>query len=332
MKKIIVCVLAALAIGVLLQPQMWERFSPEQETQRERENQPQAFEAQLGVKQMSNLVEVTLYFRFAGLDVLGASRAQLDMRREETVASSIVRQLIEGPDVSHDKLSGVFPQGTALVSVVGHGETAFVTLTRHFLGRPDGAPSDWEDLSGWQEEAALRRRLAFQSIVLALTEDGRFQRVQLYVADSDDDIPQRIPMYYFDTNVKDPNLLLAACARDEEAMLSPHRAMELILKAWQEKNWEGLYAFLLQEGAGGPMPLSAFEAKMRETAVSLLEYETTAGTVSLDGRRATVVLDAQIRSELGGDAQIERQSVQLVRQADNWTIGLDALMGLMIRD
>ena len=40
--------------------------------------------------------------------------------------------------------------------------------------------------------------MAFESIVLALTEDGRYQRVQLYVAGSDDDIPQRIPLYWFD--------------------------------------------------------------------------------------------------------------------------------------
>ncbi len=40
-------------------------------------------------------------------------------------------------------------------------------------------------------------------------------------------------------------------------------------------------------------------------------------------QRATVVLDAAIHSDEGGDAQIVRESVPLVRQNDNWCIGAD---------
>ena len=70
------------------------------------------FESQLGVKQESNLIDVTLYFRYGDTNLLGAVGAQLDMRREETVAQSIVEALLVGPDAAHDRLSGVFPQGT----------------------------------------------------------------------------------------------------------------------------------------------------------------------------------------------------------------------------
>ena len=48
--------------------------------------------------------------------------------------------------------------------------------------------------------------------------------------------------------------------------------------------------------------------------------------------RATVVLDAAIHSDEGGDAQIERESVPLVRQNDNWCMALTTLESLMIRD
>ncbi len=44
------------------------------------------FESQLGVKQESSLLDVTLYFRYGETNLLGAVGAQLDMRREETVA------------------------------------------------------------------------------------------------------------------------------------------------------------------------------------------------------------------------------------------------------
>jgi len=71
---------------------------------------------------------------------------------------------------------------------------------------------------------------------------------------------------------------------------------------------------------------------MKEMDVSLLSYEFSQGTVSYDGQMATLVLDAQIRSTQGGDAQIIRESVPLVRWADNWAIEIDTLRSLMIRD
>ncbi len=35
--------------------------------------------------------------------------------------------------------------------------------------------------------------------------------------------------------------MLAACARDEQAMLTPKSALELMLAAWQKQDWEALY-------------------------------------------------------------------------------------------
>ena len=319
MKKAIVCALAALALVAAAQP-LEERTKALLERKRETTAAAPGvtFETQLGVKQESSLLDVTLYFRYGETNLLGAVGAKLDMRREETVAQSIVEALLAGPDAAHDRLSGLFPQGTSVISVQSEGDTAFVTLNQAFLGIPDGAPADWEDLAEWQAEATLRRRLAFQSIVLALTEDGRYQRVQLYVAGGDDEVPRRIPLYWFDQSATDPNVMLAACA------------LKLMLGAWQKQDWEGLYDFLLREEE--TPTLSGFETQMRETNVQLMAFECTGGTVSLDGQRATVVLDAAIHSDEGGDAQIVRESVSLVRQNDNWCMALTTLESLMIRD
>ena len=298
----------------------------------QQEAQVPSFTEQIGGHDTTDMLDVTLYYRFADTQILGAQRAQLDIRREETVATSIVQRLIDGPSLSHTKLVGVFPQGTELISVSGEDTTAFVTLSQSFLGRPDGAPADWEDSFAWQEEAALRRRLAVQSIVLALTENGRYQRVQLYVADSDDDIPQRMPMVYFDPYAPDASVVLGASSRDESAMLTPKRAMDMILEAWRVRDDELLYAFLAPE-AGKELPaFSVFAAQMNQMDVSLLTSSTSAGTVSIDGQTATVVVDAQIRSGEGGDAQIHRESVPLMRSKDNWAISMDTLQSLMIRD
>lgn len=277
-------------------------------------------------------MSVTLYFRYADTQLLGVERASLDIRREETVATLLVEKLIAGPGVAHDRLSGLFPQGTRLISAAAEGETAFITLSSGFLGKPDGAPSDWEEKESWRREAALRRRMAFQSIVLALTDEGRYQRVQLYIADSDDEIPQRIALTWFDPEETDPDLMLAACGRDETLALTPARTLETVLEAWKRQDWKGVYAFLSRDLYDSPASESDFVRRMAEVDSAPLDWQATEGTVSLDGQAATVILDAELRMRDGTDEQIARRAVPLRREDDNWTIAPSALLDLMVRD
>lgn len=336
-KKTIFCLLLTLAFVVLFQRQVLQEIAQAarsllpQTQETAADLQEETFSEQIGERAASDLLDVTLYFRCKGTDLLSAQLAQLDIRREETVADSIVRRLLDGPKSASGMLEGLFPQGTRLVSVTAEGATVFVTLNRGFLGRPDGAPADWEDLTVWQEEAAVRRMLAVQSLVLSLTEDGRYQRVQLYIADNDNDVPQRIPLMYFGMDDGASGVVLGACARDESFLLTPQKVLTRVLDCWQKRDYPALYAMLVSGREALPS-LAAFEARMRELDVSLLSYETTTGSVSFDGTRATLVLSAKTRSPLGGDALLQRESVPLHREADNWVMTYDTLLSLMIRD
>ena len=331
-----------LALCVLTQPQirrsLWQAVRTGlEEAAQGSEAAPTAtqepdFSHLLGTRPANDTMNVTLYYRYRQTELLGAQSMALDITRDQTVARSIVEELVAGPDTLHGQLTALFPKGTQVLSVTGEGTTAFVTLSRAFLGAPDGAPQDWEDLESWQEEAALRRRLAVQSLVLSLTEGGRYQRVQLMIAQTDDDAPERVPLYCFDREQTNPSVVLGACSRDEAVLLTPQRAMALILEGWQARDWTQVYQLLTPESGGQLPTLSDFEAQMRRADVSLLDYTISQGTVSLDGRTATVVLDASLRSTTGGDAQIVRESVALVRSADNWAMTPSTLESLVIRD
>lgn len=332
MKKALVCALLALALAVGLPPLYAALRARARGGEEPAATRPPASPEAQGLADAGarDTLEATLYFRFGESGTLGAQRATIDLRRDELIASVIVRMLLDGPDAAHASLTGLFPQGTRLLSVSGDGETAFVTLSSAFLGRPDGAPQDWEDSADWQREAAQRRELAVQSIVLALTEGARYQRVQLFVADSDDDAPRRIPLCLLDPDETDASLVLGACGRDESALLTPMRAMEMVLAAWRARDWAALYALLYDEE--GLPSLSAFEQEMAQADVTLLSGALSGGGVSLDGRTATLVLDAQTRSPQGGDAQLVRESVPLARVHDNWALSLTTLRGLMVRE
>lgn len=278
---------------------------------------------------VTDALDVTLYYRYGQTNVLGMESALLEAAREESVAAQIVEQLVAGPDAAHGRLSGVFPRGTDVLSVTDSGDTVFVTLSDDFLGRPDGAPEDWEDLAAWQEEATLRRWLAAQSIICSLTEGGRYQRVQLYVAEAAEDAPQRIPLCYFDLSIEDASVVLAASSRDEAAILTPQRAMQMIFDGWQRREWESVYALLCADEAGQLPTLSAFEAQMRAADATLLTAEATFGSVDVNGSVATLMVDGAVRLKDGSDRRLIRQSVPMVRAADNWAMRLDTLLSLM---
>ena len=90
---------------------------------------------------------------------------------------------------------------------------------------------------------------------------------------------------------------------------------------------------LMADTQDDPLPMpGVFETEMAARNVSLLEYSLTPGTVSFDGQMATIVLDAVVRSHEGGDAQIVRESIPLVRVQDNWAMQAATLQSLMIRD
>ena len=332
MKKAIMAILLALAI-VLLTPVLARRLSEWRQAAQESasvERQEPLFTQR--TQSASDELEVTLYYRYGETAVLGMERHTLDLRREETIARSIVEQLVAGPDGAHGRLSGVFPRDTQVLSVTTEGSTVFVTLSENFLGRPDGAPEDWEDVAGWQTEATLRRWLAVQSLVCSLTEGGRYQRVQLYVARSDDDVPERIPLCWFDQSITDRAVVLAACSRDDQVILTPHRAMQMILYGWQERDASAVYTLLCADEDGQMLTLSAFEAKLREADVSLMTAEITGGTIDATGRAATIVIDGAIRSSESGEARIIRESVPLTLVDDNWAMRMSTFLSLVIRE
>ena len=332
MKKAIVAILLALVI-VLLAHVLTQRLSECREAAQE--SAPAAQQEALFTQRTqsaSDELEVTLYYRYGQTRTLGAQRAQLDITREETVARSIVEQLVAGPDGAHGCLSGVFPRDTQVLSVTTESSTVFVTLSEAFLGRPDGAPEDWEDLADWQAEATLRRWLAVQSLVCSLTEGGRYQRVQLYVARSDDDVPERIPLCWFDQSVTDSAVVLAACSRDDQVILTPQRAMQMILDGWQQRDVAAVYALLCADEDGQMPTLSAFEALLREADVSLLTAEISGGTIDATGRTATIVLDGAIRSSASGEARIIRESVPLILTEDNWAMCMSTFLSLVVRE
>ena len=275
-------------------------------------------------------MDLSLYYRYKDTNYLGCEKAIIDLSREETIATLTINELISGPSVSNPYLVGLFPDGTRLIDVKIDGSTAHVTLSSEFLGMPNGAPADWEENSYWVQEAALRRRLAFQSIVLSLTDGAQCQRVQLYTAEDDDSVPERLPLYLLNEQETDYTLRLAACGRDETVLITPTVVVETVFHSWLEQKWEAAYPFIwFDESLNDEQ---SFRKVVYQISVSLLTYEFSNGSVSLDGQTATLVMNGRILDMNGEQTDIIRESIPIYRIKDNWMISYKTLLSLMIRD
>lgn len=283
-------------------------------------------------ERQSDAERVTLYFRYHQTDYLGVEEREISAPRDDTVELCIVQALIAGPSSAYQELTPVFSPDVRVVSTSRSGETVTVTLTRAFLDAPSDAPDGWESLPYWRSEVMLRRRLALQSIVSALTENGRCERVQILLSPAEGDIRgERILRAQIYEDEEDATLTLEPLARDENAILTPRTVMRAALSMWRAQSWPTLYVFVTGESGERLPSQTEFIARVSALQVSLLGFDVGVGSVSLDGSRATVNVDVRIQRSDGGQSEAQSIPVSLVREDGNWKLPYDSLLSLMQR-
>ena len=283
-------------------------------------------------ERQSDAERVTLYFRYHQTDYLGVEEREISVPRDDTVELCIVQALISGPSSAYQELTPVFSPDVRVVSTSRSGETVTVTLTRAFLDAPSDAPDGWESLPYWRSEVMLRRRLALQSIVSALTENGRCERVQILLSPAEGDIRgERILRAQIYEDEEDETLTLEPLARDENAILTPRTTMRAALSMWRAQSWPTLYVFVTGDGDERLPSQTEFIARVSALRASLLGFDVGVGSVSMDGTRATVNVDVRIQRGDGSQSEAEAVPVALVREGGNWKLPYESLLSLMER-
>jgi len=278
-----------------------------------------------------DLIPVTLYFRYMQTGYLVQEARELEVAPNEIVELAIVRALMDGPSAVSQDLAPLFSVNDRLMAVrLEDNDQVTVVLGERFLEPPSDAPSDWENYEYWAQEVPRRRRLAIQAVTNTLTEGGRCDAVQFLVSAGPEDVHgMRIRSAPFFGG--DEDLLLPPQFRQEEAVLTPQIALGALLDAWQRKDWQTLYAFLLRYAPKGTALPSQIDFLMwiDEMELSLLYYRISVGTVSIDGSSATICLTARIMNKDGQIRELFQKPVLMMREYGCWKMSFDSLMRLM---
>jgi hypothetical protein len=236
-----------------------------------------------------------------------------------------VRQLLAGPQASQTELTRLFPHGTSVVDVTPSGDTLQITLTESVEN--DGIPIDWKENPVWRDEAPLRRRLTMQSLVATITENFPYPYVQIFVArDQTSTISTRLDNSYFLDGRTGP---VERLSRDESLLLNMHNTAEVLLRAWQERDYALLYQFTA-DLPDIPRPAHDVFVEQLSDCVSVVSFEAGAGHAAAGRSQATVTLTFEYRTD-AQTLQHPSYPLRLVRNGGIWKVSFADLKRLMLQ-
>lgn len=258
-----------------------------------------------------------LYFRYENSGYVAPEYREIEVKHTESLEKALVAALMAGPLPEDTSFKSPFPPGTEAISVLAEGSRLFVTLSKEFL---NPLPNEESRGPAAQEEALTRRGLAIASLVNTLTESGEFSSVQILVLNQQDSGSSlRLNQRYF---LEDSDYIPPPFSRQEEAILTPGRALEYILGFWGRQDWAGLARLVVMAPEEVTAGRQAVDLKQLPL---LLSFGASTGTISPKGDYALVLADAQMKLDDGRELAKADFPVRLLKRNQAWALSLSSL-------
>lgn len=266
-------------------------------------------------------VKAVLYFRYLNSPYLSPETRDITVPHTESLELALVKELLKGPSGSTDLLSGLFPRGTQVLSVLGEGRRLFVTFSKQIEN-----PLESENAFSKNaiQEAQLRRRLLMASLVNTLSEYGAYQEVQvLILRDSGTHHSMRVSDAFY---LEDSGAIPAPLTRQEDRIITPGKALEMMLTYWQNQNWSALMKVVAIPGDAGGTTMKLADLQQLP---ALLTVNLSEGRTAPTGDRAVVMLDAEMKKKDGDTVYLHSFPVLLLRNHQGWLLSLSSLTAIL---
>ena len=274
-------------------------------------------------------LNAALYFRYGDTGFLAPEQRQISVQRDESPESALVQALLDGPRSGIAALTALFPPGTRLVSAARQGDTLLITFSEEFLGRYGDEPMDIS-AEPWRTEGPLRRRLCLDSLAATLTEAGLCAQVQVMVyRGQDQTAPMRLQAGFLDRSGDET--ILPPLTRNEERLLTCHNAADLLLSAWVNRDFAGLYDLTARGSGASARPVETSALDAFSDAVILTGYELSPGSVSLDGQIAVLCADLRLLTA-GVEQTVPGYPLRLIREGSLWKMNYETLVKMLCQE
>lgn len=259
-----------------------------------------------------------LYFGYMNDELLVGEVRVFSVPINESVETSVIRELISGPSVVRSDFTQVINPASKVVSVQSESNFLFVTLSAEFLSPPDDL------LQSDESYEKIRRRLAVYSIVNTIVEQGNYSRVQIRIDDSGSGSGRPITM---EEAGFDENETADAFERNGELELNEKNTLREIIKCIQTKSWDDLYDYISYVNLYGSEkpPVEDFKSELNNMKLAVGEDFTIGDSIeSPDGLTAVVMASYTVRLKDEDEKTLTNVPVRLVLENDIWKISYTA--------
>ena len=277
--------------------------------------------------------EATLWFRFLTEPYLAPETRIITQQSGQSYEMALLNALFAGPGTQQPELSGMFPEGTRVLSTVRQGRTLLVTVSAAFLQPLPDQPGDWNSDEAWQIEAPLRRRLAMQSLVATVTENCDVDEVLVLVDQGRRaENSLRLRQSWF-LDGSDDSVLTGPQTRDDRLLLSPSVTADALLGCWLQRDWARLYRYVAASDplTGVSRPSYDDFVQEMEALPPLLRAACGGSAVAANGLIATCTITASIGVR-GGQIERGARVFRLHRANGLWKVSFSQLTGWLEGD
>ncbi len=266
-----------------------------------------------GISQDKNTAR--LYFGYMQEDMLVGETRIFQVPINESVETSIVKELISGPSTARADFTPLINPNTTVMSVKTESNFLSVTLSKDFLQSPEDMTAA-ED-TGYEE---TRRKLAVYSIVNTLIEQGNYSRVRILIDDTDTGSGRPITL-------KEAGLsgsgMADAFERNGELELTGKNTLREIMENIRTKSWDTLYNYIAYKNLYGQdkPSLDDFKSEMNSSKLTIGEDFSLGDEVEgADGISVVVMATYTLKVKDGDEKTISNMPIKLVLENDVWKI------------
>lgn len=279
----------------------------------------------------SKELNATLFFRFHHQEYLACETQKITLTSNESLEKKVVEALLNGPSGSTTELVSLFPEETQVINTISQGNTLLITFSSGLLSNYLDQPTDWQGDDFWRVEISLRRKLAMTSLAATIMETFRYDTVQVLVEPTgSENSSMRLQNSYYQNPIL-VNGTAPALFYDSEYILTPLLTAQIILSAWESKDWEALYPFISMKDHWDLSFKPTFEQIRSEliSAPALINFSLSPSSPSGDGQLCAFALDYTVQTHPELPSNQKNTVLRLIRENNIWKISFSDLKTLM---
>ncbi len=283
------------------------------------------------VEDARDTMSVMMFYRFLDEPRLALEPREITTRLDNRLllAEEVVKAWLSGP--TNVELRALVNASTTLLAISEEGDLVNVTLSSDFLKPLERMPLNWQAVPQLKAEAAVDHEQSLYALGATLLELGIWSKVQLLVAQNASLEGARVTWNDLGVVSKEDRFVEPVAWSDEmeDLVLTPVKALEIVLKAYNQRDVKTLRKYLAQVGKDGRQrPIESELENFLLRSVGIKDdftIDASSAVITTNGQQACVITDLTLVLQNGAVKEMRSHPMLLYRENQLWKLDYASL-------